>query len=222
MSSHLRRCTGRDDQRIRRHRAAAGERNRERPLLEIDARDVALHDLAAKTFGLRAHLGHQVRTHDAVAEPRPVLDHRGQHQLPTGLEPLDEQRRQIRSCRIERRRETGRSRPDDDDSSDRPSQAPRWRSIILRDVFLAAQSDDGLGQLAFLEEQQRRNTANGIPLRDGGILVHVQLRNRRAAVELRGQRIDGRGQPPAGTAPLRPEVHEHDSAASSHHRSCRQ
>ena len=66
---------------------AAGERNGERPMLEIDARHVALHDLAAEALGLRAHLGHQVGAHDAVAEPRPVLDHRGQHQLSTGLEP---------------------------------------------------------------------------------------------------------------------------------------
>ena len=37
----------------------------------------------------------------------------------------------------------------------------------LRDVFLAAQADDRLGQLAVLEEQQRRDTADGIPARDG-------------------------------------------------------
>ena len=78
-------------------------------MLEIDARDVALHDLGAEALGLRAHLGHQVRTHDAVAEPRPVLDHRGQHQLTTGFEAFDEQRSQIRACRIERCGQTGRS-----------------------------------------------------------------------------------------------------------------
>src|SRR5512145_3127550 len=82
----------------------------------------------------------------------------------------------------------------------------------LGDVFLAAQTDDRLRQLAFLEEQQRRNTADGIPLGDGGVFVHVQLRNGRTSVELRRERIYGRGQPATRTAPLRPEVHEHDTA----------
>src|SRR5678816_276380 len=82
----------------------------------------------------------------------------------------------------------------------------------LGDVFLAAQTDDRLGELAFLEEQQRGNTADGIPLRDRGVLVHVQLPNRRTSVELRRERVYGRTQPTTRTTPLRPEVHEHDAA----------
>src|SRR5215208_3261502 len=82
----------------------------------------------------------------------------------------------------------------------------------LRNIFLAAQTDDRLGELAFLEQQQRRNTADGIPLGDRGVLVNVQLPNRRASIELRRERVYGRGQPPTRTAPLRPEVHEHDAA----------
>src|SRR6185503_20215982 len=82
----------------------------------------------------------------------------------------------------------------------------------LGDVFLAAQTDDRLGELAFLEEQQRGNTTDGIPLRDRGILVHVQLRNRRTSVELCCERVYGRAQPTTRTTPLRPEVHEHNAA----------
>src|SRR4029079_3085999 len=82
----------------------------------------------------------------------------------------------------------------------------------LGDVFLATQTADRLGELAFLEEQQRGNTADRIPFGNRGVLVHVQLRNRRTSVELRRERVNSRGQPAPRTAPLRPEVHEHDAA----------
>src|SRR5688572_11004366 len=82
----------------------------------------------------------------------------------------------------------------------------------LRDVFLAAQTDDRFGELAFLEEQQRGDTADGIPLGDRRVLVHVQLGHGRTSVELRRERVYRRREPATGTAPLRPEVHEHDAA----------
>src|SRR5688572_16781949 len=82
----------------------------------------------------------------------------------------------------------------------------------LRDVFLAAETDDRFSELAFLEEQERGNTTDGIPLGDRGVLVDIQLRNRRATVELRRERVHGRGETATRTAPLRPEVHEHDAA----------
>ena len=110
-----RRRAGRDDQRLGRDRRAIGKRDRERPAFEIDARDVALHDLGAEALGLRAHLRHQVRAHDAVAEPGPVLDHRRQHQLPAGLEAFDEQRLQVGARGVERRRQAGGPGSDDDD-----------------------------------------------------------------------------------------------------------
>ena len=43
---------------------------------------------------------------------------------------------------------------------------------------------------------------------DVRILVDVQLRDGRTAVELGRQRIDGRRQTPARPAPFRPEIHE--------------
>ena len=58
---------------------------------------VALDDLGAELLGLRAHLGHQVRAHDAVAMPGKVLDERRQHELTAGLEPFDES-----GCRLAR------------------------------------------------------------------------------------------------------------------------
>src|SRR5262245_33317062 len=82
----------------------------------------------------------------------------------------------------------------------------------LRDVFLAAKTDDRFGELPFLEEQERGNTTDGIPFRDGGVFVNIQLRNRRAAVELRRERVHGRREPATRTAPLCPEVHEHNAA----------
>ena len=72
-------------------------------------------DLGAEALGLRAHLRHQVRTHDAVAEPGPVLHHRRQHQLPARLEALDEQRLQVGARGVERRRQACWARSDDDD-----------------------------------------------------------------------------------------------------------
>ena len=85
---------------------------------QVDARDVALHNFGAEPLGLSAHLGHEVRAHDAVAIAREVLDHRRQHQLAAGLNPLDEQRLQVGARRVERRGETRRTRADDNDVAD--------------------------------------------------------------------------------------------------------
>ena len=82
---------------------------------QVDRRDLAGEDLGPETLGLGTHFRHQRRTHDPVAKAGPVLDHRGQRQLATSLQTFDDQRMQTGPGRIERRRETGRSRPDDDD-----------------------------------------------------------------------------------------------------------
>ena len=111
-----RRRAGGDDQRLGRDRAALGQRDRERTLAEVDARDVALPRISVPNRSrLLPHLGHQVRPHDAVPEPGPVLHHRRQHQLTAGLEPLDEQRLQVGAGGVQRGGQPGRARPDDDD-----------------------------------------------------------------------------------------------------------
>ena len=58
--------------------------------------------LGAETLRLHAHLGHQVRPHDPVPEPGPVLHHRRQHELTTRLETLDEQRIEVRASGVKR------------------------------------------------------------------------------------------------------------------------
>ena len=87
----------------------------ERLRAEIDRRHVALDDLGAELLGLRAHLRHQVRAHDAVAIAREVLDQRRQHQLPAGLDAFDDERLQVGARGVQRGRQPGRARADDDD-----------------------------------------------------------------------------------------------------------
>jgi hypothetical protein len=83
----------------------------------------------------------------------------------------------------------------------------------LRDVFLRSEPNDRFGKLSLFEEQQRGNAANGESSGNVRVLVHVQLGHRCAAVEFRRECVDGRRQAPARTAPLRPEVHQHDPLA---------
>ena len=68
---------------------------------EIDGGDVALDDLGAEPLGLGAHLGHEIRPHDAVTETGEVLDRRGHHQLSAGLQPFDDQGFQIGAGRVD-------------------------------------------------------------------------------------------------------------------------
>ena len=91
---------GRDDQRLRRELLLVGLDDERRPH-KIDVGHVALDDLRTEPLGLRAHLGHQLGTHDAVAESGKVLNHRGQHELTAGLEAFDEQRLKIGAGGVE-------------------------------------------------------------------------------------------------------------------------
>ena len=76
---------------------------------------VAVDDLGAEPLGLRAHLGHQIRAHDAVAKAGEILHRGGEHQLPARLDAFDEQRLEVGARGIQRRRETGGAGPDDGD-----------------------------------------------------------------------------------------------------------
>src|SRR5215510_6425866 len=78
----------------------------------------------------------------------------------------------------------------------------------LRDVVLAAQADDRLGELALLEEQQRRNAAHSESAWDFRVLVDIQLRDRQAPVVLRGERVHRGRKTTTGAAPFCPEVDE--------------
>ena len=111
-----RRRTGGDDERMSAI-FGVGQLDRERARAQVDCLDVALDDLRAEADRLRPHRRHQVRPHHAVLMPRPVLDHRRQHQLPAGLEPLDDERLEVGAGGIQRGGEAGRAGTDDDDAA---------------------------------------------------------------------------------------------------------
>jgi hypothetical protein len=83
---------------------------------EVDLDHVVGHQLGAEPLGLGAHLVHQRRAHDAVAEAREVLDLRGGHQRAAGGDrTLEHQRLERGPCGVERRGVARRPRADDDD-----------------------------------------------------------------------------------------------------------
>ena len=86
----------------------------ERVVRDVDGRDVPGDDAGTEALGLRAHLVHQVRPHDAVPVARPVVDHRRDHELTASLEAFDHERMQVRPGRVQRGGQARRARPDDD------------------------------------------------------------------------------------------------------------
>ena len=111
---HARRGAGGDDQGAGLIFSLGGL-DPERRFSQVDAGDMAVNKLRSETLGLRAHLGHEIGTHDAVAVPRPVLNEGRQHELPAGFEAFDDKRLQVAPRRIQCRRQTRGTRPDDDD-----------------------------------------------------------------------------------------------------------
>src|SRR5262249_58585303 len=65
----------------------------------------------------------------------------------------------------------------------------------------------GGGELAVLENHQRRNRAYIVARRRAVILVDVELDDLDLAVEFLRDLLEDRSDLPAGAAPLRPEVH---------------
>ena len=94
-----------------------GGSHAERPRLQIDLGDMTLDNLRPEPLRLGPQLCDQIRSHDAVAIPGPVLDHGRDHQLASRLEALDEQWLQIRAGGVDGRGEARRARADDDDVS---------------------------------------------------------------------------------------------------------
>src|SRR4029453_2627815 len=80
----------------------------------------------------------------------------------------------------------------------------------LCDVFLRSQAHDGFCQLSFLEKEQSWDTANGVSSGHIRVLVYVQFGHCRPAIEFRREGVNRRCEPPAGAAPLGPEVNQHD------------
>ena len=97
-------------------RLAAAELDALDRAVEVELDDVVVEDLGAEALGLLLHLGHEVGALDALGEAGEVLDVGGVHQLAAGLDRArDDERLEVRARRIDRRREAGRARSDDDD-----------------------------------------------------------------------------------------------------------
>ncbi|SHU76761.1 Uncharacterised protein [Mycobacteroides abscessus subsp. abscessus] len=80
-----------------------------------DLVDVLGAEVGAEADGLFAHLIHQVRSHDSLAEAGVVLDLGGGHQGATELGALEHDRLELRAGRIDRRGVPSGSRADDDE-----------------------------------------------------------------------------------------------------------
>ena len=129
------RCTGGDDHAVR-GVFGVGRPDDEGLRAELDRRHVVLDHLGAELLGLRAHLVHQVRAHDAVAIARIVLDERGQHQLPAGFQAFDEQRLKVRARGVQGGGQARGARADDDDV------AGSHGNVVVYDVVIENLSID--------------------------------------------------------------------------------
>src|SRR4029453_1789216 len=86
----------------------------ERPLREVDPRDVVGDELGAEALRLPAEVLHHLRPQHALRVARIVLDIARDHQLAAPLEALDHQRLEVRAGSVERGRIPGRTAADDD------------------------------------------------------------------------------------------------------------
>ncbi len=86
----------------------------ERTPAEVDPLDVHVVDTRPEALRLRAHVGHQGRSVDALGEAREVLDLRGDHELPTGHEAGDDDRFQVGTRSVDGGRQSGRTAADDE------------------------------------------------------------------------------------------------------------
>ena len=86
----------------------------ERPLREVDARDVVGEELRAETLGLAAEVLHHRRAQHAVGITGVVLDVARDHQLAAPAEAFDHQRLEVCARGVERSRVPGRAASDHD------------------------------------------------------------------------------------------------------------
>ena len=100
---------------------------------EVDLDDVVGHQLGAEPLGLGAHLVHQGRAHDAVAEAGEVLDLGGVHQRAAGgHRALEDERVQAGPRGVQRGGVAGRSGADDDDVRGRRGGCRTWSLLSSR------------------------------------------------------------------------------------------
>jgi hypothetical protein len=84
-------------------------RHDERPRAKIDASHLILDSLRAEPLGLRPHLAHEIRTHDAIAIPGEILHERRQHELTAGFDTFNEKRFQVGARGVEGGGQAGRA-----------------------------------------------------------------------------------------------------------------
>ena len=111
----LRRGARGHDDGVGRDRAARLERQGERPRRHVDVRDRVDDDLRAEPLGLLAGDVHERGPLDAVLEAGEVLDVGRRRELAAGLDPLDDERLEVRARGVDRRGQTRGARPDDRD-----------------------------------------------------------------------------------------------------------
>src|SRR5437667_5398437 len=90
-----------------------------------------------------------------------------------------------------------------------PRSGERVQLLLELDLWHGA--DDLVGDLALLDEENRWDRPDAVASGQSRVLVHVHLGQRDRAAGLARQLLENRRDGPAGTAPLRPEVHHHDS-----------
>ena len=108
----LRRCPGRDDQRI----AGVGARvafEAERFLAQGRRVNMVVDEFGVEALGVLLEAGHQIRPLDAHGVGRPVVDVGGGHQLAAGSQPGDDHRLQVGAGGVDRGGVAGRAGTED-------------------------------------------------------------------------------------------------------------
>src|SRR5690349_16747132 len=85
----------------------------ERPRREVDPLDVDIHDPRPETLRLLAELGHELRPQDSLGKAGVVLDVARDHQLAAGDDAGEDDRLEVRPCRVDRGGQPGGTGPDD-------------------------------------------------------------------------------------------------------------
>ena len=149
------------------------DRERERPLAEVDRGHVAEDELRAEALRLLAEQLHQLRAHARLGEAGIVLHVGGDRELPAGLRPLDDQRRQVGARGVERGGEAGGAGADDDEFVMRHSGS---RLIVTASRVSARQTR----QRAAVARRRAGPRAHGRRGRQGGHRARGRGARRRA------------------------------------------
>jgi hypothetical protein len=113
-AGHPRRCAGCDDHAARLDRTLRGD-ELARLAAEIDRRDQHLLKASAELRGLLPQVVHQLETVDAFGKPGEILHFAGGRELAARLGALEDERIEVGSRGVDRRRQSGAAGADDHD-----------------------------------------------------------------------------------------------------------